>query len=82
MITVAICSGLAVWDDFHGPLICLNDENKCTVALGLRLFTGLYNAQWHLLMAGSVMDVTPVIVVFFVAQRYFVASIARTGIKG
>ncbi len=82
LITVALFSDLSVWDDFLGPLIYLNDESKYTVALGLRLFTGLYNSQWHLLMAASVMVVTPVIVVFFVAQRYFVESIALTGIKG
>ena len=52
------------------------------VALGLSEFTGLYTSQWHLLMAAATMVVTPVIVVFFGAQKYFVEGITLTGIKG
>jgi multiple sugar transport system permease protein len=82
LITVAILSGLAAWNDFLDPLIYLQNSDQFTLALGLSEFTGLYTSQWHLLMAAATVVVAPVIVVFFVAQKYFVESITLTGIKG
>jgi multiple sugar transport system permease protein len=82
LITVAIFSALAVWNDFLGPLIYLNDSRNYTLALGLAEFTGLYRSEWHLLMAASTMVLLPVLLLFFVAQRHFVEGITLTGIKG
>ena len=73
---------LYTWNDFLQPLIYLNDDRKFTLALGLAQFRGLYNSEWHLLMAASMLVVAPVLVLFVVAQRYFVAGITLTGIKG
>jgi multiple sugar transport system permease protein len=82
LISVVIFSSLYTWNDFLHPLIYLNDDRKFTLALGLAQFRGLYNSEWHLLMAASVLVVAPVLVLFVVAQRYFVEGIALTGIKG
>ena len=82
LIAVAIFSALASWNDFLGPLIYLNDSRNFTLALGLAEFTGLYSSQWHLLMAASTVVIVPVIVLFFLAQRYFIEGIALTGSKG
>jgi multiple sugar transport system permease protein len=82
LITVAIFSALTTWNDFLNPLIYLNDDRKFTLALGLAQFKGLYTSQWHLLMAASTMVIAPVLILFFVAQRYFVQGITVTGIKG
>jgi multiple sugar transport system permease protein len=82
LITVAIFSALGAWNDFLGPLIYLNDERKYTLAIGLASFTGLYSSEWHLLMAAATMMLIPVLVLFFIAQRYFVEGIALTGLKG
>jgi multiple sugar transport system permease protein len=82
LITVAIFAGIFAWNDFLGPLIYLNDSSKFTLALGLADFTGLYRSEWHLLMAASTMILLPVLILFLVAQRYFVEGIALTGIKG
>lgn len=82
LITVAILSGLASWNDFLDPLIYLQDSSQFTLALGLSEFTGLYTSQWHLLMAAATVVVAPVLVLFFLAQRYFVESITLSGIKG
>jgi multiple sugar transport system permease protein len=81
LITVAIFSGLNVWNDFLGPLIYLNDTSKYTLALGLAQFLGQYSAQWQLLMAASTAIILPVLVIFFFAQRYFVEGITLTGMK-
>jgi len=82
LIAVVIFSALATWNDFLNPLIYINDSDKFTLALGLAQFKGLYNSEWHLLMAASTLVVAPVLALFFVAQRYFVEGIALTGIKG
>ncbi len=82
MIVVGIFSFLGSWNDFLGPLIYLSSTEKYTVSLGLRMFQGMYNAEWHLMMAAATMALLPVIVVFFVGQRYFIEGITLTGIKG
>jgi multiple sugar transport system permease protein len=82
LTTVAIFSALAVWNDFLGPLIYLNDPKKFTLALGLTFFTGEYTSQWQLLMAAATMVIGPAVLFFLAAQRYFVQGITLTGIKG
>lgn len=82
LTTVAIFSALAVWNDFLGPLIYLNDPKKFTLALGLTFFTGEYTSQWNLLMAAATMVIGPAVLFFLAAQRYFVQGITLTGIKG
>ncbi len=82
LIVVGIFAFMGSWNDFLGPLIYLSSSTKYTVSLGLRMFQGMYNAEWHLMMAASTAALLPVIVVFFVGQRYFIEGITLTGIKG
>ncbi len=82
MVVVGIFSFLSSWNDFMGPLIYLNEEKKYTLSLGLQLFQGSYGAQWHLLMAASVLVLTPAVIVFFFGQKHILEGIATTGIKG
>jgi multiple sugar transport system permease protein len=77
-----IFSFISHWNDFLGPLIFLNTEDKFTVALGVNMFFGEYQVHMDLVMAYSVMVTLPVILVFFVFQRYFVQGIALTGLTG
>lgn len=79
--TVAIFSFMASWNDFVGPLIYLSNENLFTLPLGLNKFVGERSAEWGALMAASTMMTLPMIVLFFVAQRYFVQGIVLTGMK-
>ncbi|MCC6628372.1 MAG: carbohydrate ABC transporter permease [Chloroflexi bacterium] len=84
--TIAVIAMIARWNDYLEPLIYLTTKEKFTVALGLTFFRdnpeqGGIPTQ-HLLMAGSVMTIVPVIVLFFVAQRFFVQGIALSGLKG
>ena len=81
LTVVALFTFIAVWNDFIGPLIYLNDDSKFTLALGLASFKGLYTAQWGLLMAASVVVIIPIVVLYFLGQRYFVQGIATTGGK-
>ena len=82
LIVVSVFTFISVWNDFLGPLIYLNDDDQFTLALGLRSFSSLYTAQWDYLMAASTAVILPIIVLFFLAQRYFVEGITLTGIKG
>lgn len=82
LITVALFSFIGHWNDFLGPLIYTQSLEKKTLALGLTAFKGLTGTEYHLLMAASVAVLMPVIVIFFVAQRYFVQGIVSTGLKG
>ncbi len=83
LTTIAIFSFTANWNDFLGPLIYLSSADKYTLALGinyLRSFRG--GGDLAPQMAASVMFVTPCVILFFVAQKYFVQGIVTTGLKG
>ena len=82
LATLAILSFLSLWNDFMGPLIYLHSNEKRTLALGLNAFAGMYGTQWHLLMAASVAATVPILVVFFMGQRYFERGLVMTGMKG
>jgi multiple sugar transport system permease protein len=70
------------WNDFLWPLVTIFSENNMTLQLGLATFQGAHASNTNLLMAANVMSVLPVLVLFFVAQRYFIRGIATTGLKG
>ncbi len=82
LISVGLFTFLNTWNDFINPLIYLSDEKKYTIQLGLRTFIGMYSSQWNLLMVASLTAIVPVLIVFFIGQRYFIEGIATTGLKG
>ncbi len=84
LATVAVFTFFATYNDFFGPLIYLSDRNKQTIAVALNYFVGSPDVgpQMHLLMAMAAMATVPSLLVFLVAQRYFIRSIVTTGIKG
>ncbi|GAB2605621.1 hypothetical protein GCM10027067_16270 [Pseudactinotalea suaedae] len=73
---------IGVWNDFLGPLLYLSSSDNFTLALGLATFQSAYTAQWGLLMAASLVVILPIVLLFFVLQRYFVEGVTLTGIKG
>lgn len=80
--TLTIFTFVNTWNDFLGPLIYLNTEKKKTLQLGLRMFIGQFGADYGLIMAGSVISLIPVVIVFLSLQKYFVEGVAATGVKG
>ncbi len=70
------------WNNFMGPLIYLNEPRNFTVAIGLRLFQSMQSAKMPETMAMSVVALIPVLIVFFIAQRYFIQGIVISGVKG
>jgi multiple sugar transport system permease protein len=73
---------LNVWNDFMGPLMYLNDQKLYTLALGLKSLLSSYNSYWHILMAAATLVVLPLVVVFFIGQKSFIAGLTMGGIKG
>jgi multiple sugar transport system permease protein len=82
LATLTIFTFVNTWNDYLGPLIYLKTETKKTIQLGLRMFIGQYSAEYGLIMAGSVVSLIPVILVFICLQKYFVEGVASTGLKG
>jgi ABC-type glycerol-3-phosphate transport system permease component len=80
---VAIMSFIFHWNTFQGPLIYLSDNELFTVSLGLSMFrTPFGGTPWHLYMAASLVTILPCVIVFFIAQRYFIQGIVVSGVKG
>jgi multiple sugar transport system permease protein len=82
LATVAVFSFIANWDNFEGPLIYLNSPENYTVAIGLRLFQDTFGTNLAQLMAASLINLTPMLILFLVAQRFFVKGIVVSGMGG
>jgi multiple sugar transport system permease protein len=80
---VALFSFLFTFNDFFGPLL-YTGENPAnwTVSVGLSQFRTIYQVQWNLTMAATLVVIAPVILLFFLAQRAFVEGVTLTGVKG
>jgi ABC-type glycerol-3-phosphate transport system permease component len=81
--TVTVFTFVAAYNDFFGPVIYLSDESKYTIAVALSYFSGSprIGPQMHLTMAATTIAAIPSIVVFLLAQRYFIRGIAVSGIS-
>jgi ABC-type glycerol-3-phosphate transport system permease component len=85
VITVLIFTFMGSWNDFLGPLLYINTPGKFTLALGLATYRSMMagsRTRWDLMMAASAIMTAPIILVFFVLQRYFIKGVVMSGIKG
>jgi len=80
--TLAIFNFMSHWDSFLWPLIVLNDQKKFPLTVALRVFTSEFVVDYAATMAGAMISVIPVLIVYLLLQRHFVAGVALTGIKG
>ena len=81
LATLAVFTFMGVFNDFLWALIVVNCEEMRTVQLGLAIFRDRYQTDWGQLMAGSVMATLPILMLFFVAQKYFIQGITLSGLK-
>jgi multiple sugar transport system permease protein len=79
LITIAINSFNGAWNDFLGPLLYIQDQEKYTLQIGLQVFQNQSTTQWNYLMAGATLVLLPTILLFFFAQRYFIEGMDLTG---
>lgn len=83
LATVAILELMYRWNDLIGPLIYLNNTNLYPISLGLANFSAAFGGTpWNLLMAASVVSVVPLLVIFFLAQKWLIQGIVISGSKG
>ncbi|SCL34270.1 multiple sugar transport system permease protein [Micromonospora nigra] len=82
LASLTLLTFVTTWNDYLGPLIYLRSPDLRTIQLGLNTFISQYNAEYALIMTGSVLSVLPVAVIFLLGQRYFIEGIATTGLKG
>lgn len=82
LTTVVIFTFLQCWNDFVGPLIFLSDDRLYTLSIGVQQIMSVNDPRWTLLMAIGVTMTVPVLIIFFVLQKYFIEGIAFSGIKG
>ena len=82
LCSVGVFTFMSTWNDFMGPLLYLDKENLKTVSLALQNFMGQHNSEWNLMMALSTVITLPMIVVYLMAQRYFIEGITFSGLKG
>jgi multiple sugar transport system permease protein len=81
LTTLAVMTFLWTWNDFLWPLVVTSSPDVMTVQIGLASFQGSHFTDWPVLMAGTLISQLPLLVLFLLGQRYFVASIATSGIK-
>ncbi|MGX7013969.1 carbohydrate ABC transporter permease [Vagococcus silagei] len=80
--SLTIITFVNTWNDYMGPFIYLTSPENKTIQLGLKMFVGLYDSEFALIMAASVVSILPVAIVFLSMQKYFVEGIATSGMKG
>lgn len=81
LLVVGIFHFMWTWNDFMGPLIYLDNAKQYPLVLGLSAFQTQHGAMWNLIMCASVATTLPLIVLFFIAQRYFIEGVVLTGLK-
>jgi len=82
LATLTTFTFMGSWMSFMWPLIVMNTHDKFTLPIGLAYFQSLHGTDWTLLMAGSLMMILPILLVFIFNQRFFVEGIKLAGIKG
>jgi multiple sugar transport system permease protein len=82
LAAVGILTFQGTWNALFWPAVLLQDKTQYTIPIGIANFIGAYQTNWPPLMAASVLAIVPILVIFVVFQRYFVAGIASAGVKG
>ncbi|MEK4850344.1 carbohydrate ABC transporter permease [Paenibacillus sp. FSL H7-0756] len=82
LATLSIFTFQAGWNSFLWPMIVLNDPDKATIQMGLQAFSYNFQTDYGPMMAGALVAILPILVLFLALQRYFVQGIAFSGIKG
>ena len=82
LATLALFTFMNHWNEFLLPVIYLTDPGKLTLTVGLSTFRQQYSTLYHYLMAGTLLSIIPIFVLFVILQKYFVRGIVMSGVKG
>jgi multiple sugar transport system permease protein len=81
LATLAVFATMSTWNSFLWPLFITRDERLMTLPVGLALLHGRFTTEWSMVMAGAIISVVPIILVYLAAQRAFVRGVALSGLK-
>lgn len=82
LATLSITTFMETWNDYLWPLLMLTDKNKMTLPIALATLNGQYATEYNVLMAGSLISMIPIIIIYIIAQRQFKDGMMAGGIKG
>lgn len=82
LATLSITTFMEAWNDYLWPLLMLTDKAKITLPIALSTLNGQYSTEYNVLMAGSLISMVPIILVYIFAQKYFENGMMAGGIKG
>lgn len=82
LATLMVTTFMESWNDYLWPLLMLTDRDKMTLPIALATLTGQYNPQYSLLMAGSLISMVPIVLIYIAAQKNFKNGMMAGGIKG
>ena len=82
LATLSITTFMESWNDYLWPLLMLSDKNKMTLPIALSTLNGQYNTEYNVLMAGSLISMIPIIIIYVIAQKQFKNGMMAGGIKG
>lgn len=80
--TLTVFQFQSSYNDFMGPIIYIASDAKFTVQMGLSSFRSSFTSRYDLIMAGSILALIPVVIIFITCQKYIVRGIAMSGVKG
>lgn len=80
--TLTITTFMESWNDYLWSLLMLTDKNKMTLTLALNSLNGQYGTEYNVLMAGSLLSMIPIIIIYICAQKYFKEGLMAGGVKG
>jgi multiple sugar transport system permease protein len=81
LATLAVFAFMGSWNSFLWPLVVIRSPELMTLPLGLATLQGQFTTQWDVVMAGSVVSILPIALVYLVAQRHIIAGMSHTGLK-
>lgn len=82
LATLVVLTFNNVWNDYMGPMLYLDQDANRTIQLGLATFKREFDTNYGAIMAGTVISLIPIVIIYAVAQRYIVDGIAYSGVKG
>jgi multiple sugar transport system permease protein len=81
LATYGLFAFMSSWNNFLWPLVVIRSQEFMTLPLGLATLSGQYTTQWNAIMAGSVVSIVPMLLLYVVAQKHIVQSVALAGLK-
>jgi len=81
LATLAVFAFMASWNSFLWPLVAIRSPELMTLPLGLATLRGQFTTEWDVVMAGSVVSIVPIALVYLLAQRHIITGMAHTGLK-